>query len=124
MNVKAQVRGTPNFQQNLREIRRFLEEADAIDSFFALVHELRNTVIPNLQSFPDMGANFLEREAGSGEGRARRQRLKERVGSRATLREYIGGEYIILYAVKGPVVRLLAIRHHRQLSYDFRDHWK
>ena len=39
------------------------------------------------------------------------------------LREYILGHYLVLYAQIDANLYLLAIRHHRQLSFDFQAHW-
>ena len=41
----------------------------------------------------------------------------------AALREYILADYLLLYAQIGGIIYLLAIRHHRQLSFDFESHW-
>lgn len=40
-----------------------------------------------------------------------------------SLRVLLHDDYLILYAVTDPVVYLLSIRHHRQLSFDFARHW-
>ncbi len=53
------VRITRNFDTNLADIRRFLEEQQAPLAFRSLIEELFETVIPNLQRFPDMGVDFL-----------------------------------------------------------------
>jgi hypothetical protein len=39
------------------------------------------------------------------------------------LREYVLKDYVLLYALIGKAIYLLAIRHHRQLSFDFEGHW-
>lgn len=39
------------------------------------------------------------------------------------LREYVLKDYLLLYALVGGAVYLLAIRHQRQLSFDFAGHW-
>jgi hypothetical protein len=41
----------------------------------------------------------------------------------ADVREYVVGDYLVLYALSGAAAYLLAIRHHRQLSFDMRAHW-
>jgi len=38
------------------------------------------------------------------------------------LREYIIGQYLVLYAQIDANPHLLASRHHRQLSFDFQAH--
>lgn len=49
--------------------------------------------------------------------------LKMKSGKNTEIREYIADDYLLLYAVRGPVIFLLPIRHHHQLSFDLRDHW-
>lgn len=41
------------------------------------------------------------------------------------LREYMHGDYLILYALAtpDPRVHLLSIRHHRELSFQFAGIW-
>ena len=39
------------------------------------------------------------------------------------LREYVLKDYLLLYALIGGAIYLLAIRHQRQLSFDFEGHW-
>ena len=46
-----------------------------------------------------------------------------KIGKNTEIREYIADEYLLLYAARDAVVFLLAIRHHRQLSFDLRVHW-
>jgi len=39
------------------------------------------------------------------------------------LREYLSGDYLLLYALIERTVYLLSIKHHRQLSFDFDRLW-
>ncbi|MCK0509270.1 type II toxin-antitoxin system RelE/ParE family toxin [Aromatoleum anaerobium] len=39
------------------------------------------------------------------------------------LREYVLKDYLLLYALIDDAIYLLAIRHQRQLSFDFEGHW-
>ena len=39
------------------------------------------------------------------------------------LREYVFKDYLLLYARIGSAMYLLALRHPRQLSFDFEGHW-
>ena len=117
------VRITRNFDTNLADIRRFLEEQQAPLAFWSLIEELFETVIPNLQRFPDMGADFLAQAPLSTEGLMRLTTLKQRLGKNTRLREYISGDYLMLYAVRGDDLYLLSIKHHRQLSFDLKGHW-
>lgn len=117
------VRVTANFERNLEGIRDFLalQEAPA-EVFDRLLDTLFDNVVPNLERFPEIGADLLGRDPASVEGRARQQALVRRLGAGVALRQYIFDEYIVLYAVHEHV-DLLAIRHHRQLSFDLRVFW-
>jgi hypothetical protein len=56
------------------------------------------------------------------EARERIATLAARTRARE-LREYISGDYLILYALSESTVYLLAIKHYRQLSFDIEAHW-
>jgi plasmid stabilization system protein ParE len=117
------VRITRNFDANLADIRRFLEEQQAPQAFRSLIEELFATLIPNLERFPDLGVDFLARAPLSAEGLMRLETLKQRLGKNTRLREYISGDYLVLYVVRGDNLYLLSIKHHRQLSFDLKGHW-
>lgn len=117
---------TRNFERNLDDVERFLEENDATSAFDLLLDELTDTVIPNLESFPKMGRPFLDRPALSVEATNRVEKLRTQLddlGSSSDIREYVLSRYLVLYAVTETTVYLLSIRHHRQLSFDFEDLW-
>jgi hypothetical protein len=40
------------------------------------------------------------------------------------LREYLHGDYLMLYTQTGSTAYLLSIRHHRQLSFAFAKLWE
>lgn len=123
MGDRAIVRIAENFRHTLDAVRDFLEEAGAPEVFERLLDDLFATVIANLAEFPDAGIDFLERRALSQEGAVRARRLKGRLAGGDTLREYIIGDYLILYLSRADEVILLAIKHHRELSFDLRGHW-
>jgi len=120
------VKLTRNFERNLDDIERFLEENDATSAFDLLLDELIDTVIPNLESFPKMGRPFLDCPALSVEAASRVEKLRTQLyslGSGSDIREYVLSRYLVLYAVTDTTVHLLSIRHYRQLSFDFEDFW-
>ena len=120
------VKLTSNFERNLDDIERFLDENEATNAFDLLVDELADTVIPNLESFPKMGRPFLDRPALSIEAMSRVEKLRAQLnslGSSADIREYVLSHYLVLYALRETTVYLLSIRHHRQLSFDFEGLW-
>ena len=117
------VRITANFDKNLEAIRVFLEETDAPDAFVSLLDELFDTVIPNIERLPALGFDFLARIPHSHEGLLRLQTLKKWLGERTQVRELVTGDYLVLYAECDGTLYFLAIKHHRQLSFDLKGHW-
>jgi len=114
---------TAHFEANLEAIRQFLTENVAVPAFEALLDRLEDEVIPNLESFPEMGRSFLGRPAESVESVRIQKRVAKKAGNRK-IREYLVDDYLILYLDDGRIVSLLSIRHHRQLSYDFPGMWE
>ena len=114
---------TGSFLERLESIKVFLAEADAAYAFDALVHDLRSTVIPNLARFPRIGRRYLDTPPQSTEALAQLASLP--VGAPDSLRVYLHGDYLLLYAAvtANATVYLLSIRHHRQLSFDFTKLW-
>lgn len=113
------VEATASFFERLDSIEAFLTEAGAAFAFDALVQALRETVIPNLARFPRIGRPYLERPPRSAEALAQLAALP--TGAASSLREYLHGDYLMLYTVMSARKRvyLLSIRHHRQLTFDF-----
>jgi hypothetical protein len=118
---------TTSFLERLDAIEAFLLEADAGFAFDDLLAELRATVIPNLRRFPRIGRRYLANPPQSAEALAM---LAAMPGSSPdALREYLHGDYLMLYTVVDAsptaeaTVYMLTIRHHRQLSFDFARLW-
>jgi len=123
----ARVKLSANFERNLLELQDFLLQAQAPHAFDALLDELTDTVIPNLERFPGLGRLFLQRPVRSVEVANGMARLAEQLGSLATdgeLREYVLTHHPLLYARIEDTVYLLSIRHQRQLSFDFEALWE
>ncbi len=114
---------TASFLERLDAIEAFLTEADAAFAFDDLLAELRATVIRNLRRFPRIGRLYLDHPPQSAEALAQLAALP--AGAASALREYLHGDYLILYAAAeaDTTVYLLSIRHHRQLSFDFARLW-
>lgn len=121
--MPSRVRVTANFLRNLDTIREVLAEQKSAAAFDGWVEHLIQDVIPNLERFPDMGRELLERAPQSVEGHAKLHALKVKTGANTAVREYIADNYLQQYAVRETGVFLLSIRHHRQLSFDLRTHW-
>ena len=120
--IKLAVKITANFKRNLDEIENFLIDADAAQSFEALIDELTSTVIPNMERFPKMGRNFMDRPARSIEVSNGLDTLRKQLRD-GELREYVLNDFLLLYAQVGQTVYLLSIKHHQQLSFDFAHLW-
>jgi plasmid stabilization system protein ParE len=124
--ASATVRLTANFEANLDGIADFWTEREAPQAYARLLEELGDTVIANLERHPRIGRKFFERTAHSVEVRNRVALLLGKFGG-AEVREYLSGDYVLLYCIveggaarkPGLIVHLLAIRHQRQLSFDF-----
>ena len=118
---------TASFLERLDAIEAFLTEADAAFAFDDLLAELRATVIPNLARFPRMGRRYLDNPPpiGPSSAEALAQLAALPAGAASALREYLHGDYLMLYAAMeaSATVYLLSIRHHRQLSFDFARLW-
>ena len=118
---ELQIRLAASFERNFEELAAFLAEADAMPAYDALLDELVETVIPNLERFPEMGRPFFSRDVCSVEGINALERLGERLQTLAippdALREYVLRDYLVLYAVQGALIHLLAVRHQRQLAF-------
>jgi ParE toxin of type II toxin-antitoxin system, parDE len=118
---------TASFLERLSAIEAFLTAAGAGHAFDDLLAELRSTVVPNLQRFPRLGRRYLAHPPQSTEALAQLAAMP--VGAPDALREYLHGDYLILYTLAdasrqaSASVYLLSIRHHRQLSFDFDGLW-
>jgi plasmid stabilization system protein ParE len=114
---------TASFLERLDAIEAFLTEAGAAFAFDELLAELRATVIPNLARFPRIGRRYLDNPPQSAEAMAQLAALP--AGAASALREYLHGDYLMLYVPvdANATVYLLSIRHHRQLSFDFARLW-
>ena len=126
MTSQHLVKLTANFERNLGQAEAFLLEANAPQAFDALLDELTDTVIPNLERFPGMGRLFFVRPIRSVEASNRMDMLKRKlnvIAKDGEVREYVMPHYLVLYARFDATIYLLSIRHHRQLSFDFQAQW-
>ena len=118
---------TASFLERLDAIEAFLVEAGAGFAFDDLLAEIRATVIPNLRRFPRIGRRYLANPPHSAEALALLAEMP--AGAPHALREYLHGDYLMLYLVEDAspkaeaTVYLLTIRHHRQLTFDFYGLW-
>ena len=126
MTSQHLVKLTANFERNLGQAEAFLLVANAPQAFDALLDELTDTVIPNLERFPGMGRLFFVRPIRSVEASNSMDALKRKlnvIAKDGEIREYVMPHYLVLYARFDATIYLLSIRHHRQLSFDFQAQW-
>ena len=109
---------TAGFNARLDEIERFYANVGATSVVEALLMALHETVIPNLARFPRMGRRYGSRGGPSEGAKVALEGLPALHAG--ALREYLHGDYLMLYAVTDAdrAVHLLSIRHHRQWSFD------
>ena len=114
---------TENFSANLTAIETFLglEGANAFNRLFA---HLADDVVPTLCQFPPCGRQFFAHAIRSAEAGVLVKKLRRRLESSDDLREYIAEDYLLLYLVRGERIVFLAIKHHRQLSFDLKGFWQ
>jgi hypothetical protein len=120
------VKLSANFERNLEEIEPLLIDIQAASAYDGLLDELLATVIPNLERFPAMGRSFLGhpvRSVETSNGVDALQDKLSKIDGNAEVREYVLRHTLLLYAFTGETIFLLAIRHHKQLSFDFKALW-
>ena len=119
-----EIRLTENLTANLRNVETFWDENQFAQGFDRLVDELGDSVVPILKRHPRMGRNFLQRQPASVDAATRAQKIDALLRTldtdtaRAEVREYVMTDYLLLYALVGEVTYLLAVKHHKQLSFD------
>jgi len=113
---------TANFARNLDAIESFLS-VEGKATFHRLLDRLFQEIGPQLVRFPKSGRLFFEHQARSAEAQALFARLQEELHAGDELRELVGDAFLILYLIRGNRLYFLAIKHHRQLSYDLLRFW-
>lgn len=117
------IRETTNFASNLTDIEAYWDDCQFPEGNLKLLKELNEPVMPNLERHPRLGRNFLRRQTPSVETQSRLQKLEALLATLGTdtesaeIREYVMTDYLLLYALVGEVIYLLAIKHHKQLSF-------
>ncbi len=122
MAGSSQLFFTENFTTNLDEIQSFLS-IDGRSAFQRLLNRLFDDICPQLSRFPFSGRSFLGHHAGSAEAAALIERVRERLRPGDELREFVVDDYVVLYLVRRTRIYFMAIKHHRQLSFDLRRFW-
>ena len=120
--LNAKVEAAPNFLANLDAAHQFflVQDADSADARLAKLKEDLREMIAVLAWSPASGrpARFLSAKSAQATLKANAvQQLAEQAGL-PHLREYVIGQFIVLYAHSDTDIVLLAIKHQRQLMYS------
>jgi plasmid stabilization system protein ParE len=113
---------TDNFLRNLDATESFLKPEGAA-AFRRLLDRLFDDIIPLLARYPDTGRRFLQHPVRSREARTLVRKLRSLLRKTDDLREFVVDDYLVLYLLRGKEIIFLAIKHHRQLSFDLRRFW-
>lgn len=129
---RCSVRITENFAADLADIERYWQlasEDGASNRCDRLLDDLE-TVVANLERFPDAGRSFDAWRPNAVESLVRLERLEQRLqalcpegGPPVQMRQYVMEDCLLLYARIGDTLHLLTIRHHLQLSFDISRFW-
>jgi plasmid stabilization system protein ParE len=117
-----QPRFTENFSTNLTAIEEFLG-SHGKRALHRFLDRLFDDVIPTLCRFPQSGRSFLDHAVRSTKANARAKELRKFLTKGDDLREFVMDDYLVLYLVRRGQVIFLAVKHHRQLSFDLKGFW-
>ena len=115
-------RFTENFSANLTAIEEFVAPHSRT-AFHRFLDRLFDEVIPTLCRFPQSGRLFLTCTVKSAKAKTLTKALSKLFNKEDDLREFILDDYLVLYLVRRHQVVFLAVKHHRQLSFDLRRFW-
>jgi len=115
-------RFTENFSANLTAIEEFVAPHSRT-VFHRFLDRLFDDVIPTLCRFPQSGRTFLTHELKSSKANALTKDLRKFLNKGDDLREFVMDDYLVLYLVRRHQVIFLAVKHHRQLSFDLKRFW-
>jgi hypothetical protein len=104
---------TQNLVRNLEALERF--RPDRPQAWLRMNSLLASKVIPLLRRQPRVGRLF---DRGQLTPHPILEHVRKRLGG-GELREWLVGEYLLLYVVGSRQVTLVAMRHTRELGYDF-----
>ncbi len=122
MAGKSRLFFTENFTANLDEVQSFLS-VEGQSAFQRLVKHLFDDLCPQFAQFPLSGRSFIAHHTGSTEAKKLMERVQDRLRAGDDLREFVVDNYVVLYLVRRTRIYFIAIKHHRQLSFDLRRFW-
>ncbi len=120
VNIKV----TNNFEHNLESIRCYFHQHHQTEKFENLLDTLFGKIIPNLQSHPMIGFDFLAQTVNTVEELRQINIIKAKLAKNTSIRQYNDKDHIVLYALtttaKSNEVSLLSIKHQQQMVFDLR----
>ena len=116
-------RFTENFSTKLTAIEEFVAPHSQM-AFHRFLDRLFDDVIPTLCRFPQFGRAFLTHAVKSTKANARTKDLRKFLNKGDDLREFVMDDYLVLYLAHQRQVIFLAVKHHRQLSFDLKRFWR
>ncbi len=115
-------RFTENFSSNLTAVEEFVAPHSRT-AFHRFLDRLFDDVIPTLCRFPQSGRAFLAHAVKSSKATVRTKDLRKFLNKGDDLREFVMDDYLVLYLARRHQVIFLAVKHHRQLSFDLKRFW-
>lgn len=115
-------RFTENVSANLTAIEEFVAPHSRT-AFHRFLDHLVDEVIPMLCQFPQSGRSFHTRAVKSSKAKTLTKELRKFLDKADDLREFVMDNYLVLYLVHQRQVIFLAVKHHRQLSFDLKRFW-
>jgi hypothetical protein len=115
-------RFTENFSTNLTSIEAFIGPHSRT-AFRRFLDRLFHDIVPTLCRFPQSGRSFLSRAVKSTKAKVRTKELGRSMRKGDELREVVVDDYLVLYLIRRDHMIFLAIKHHRQLSFDLKQFW-
>lgn len=114
---------TENFSANLTAIERFLGP-DGQPAFQHLLERLFTETIPILCRFPQSRRAFLNRSIKSTKAEELTKELHRFLKKGDDLRECLVEDHLVLYLLQQNRIVFLAVKHHRQISFDLKHFWQ
>ncbi|MBI3014904.1 MAG: type II toxin-antitoxin system RelE/ParE family toxin [Candidatus Tectomicrobia bacterium] len=111
-----------NVANNLEQVRLFLEP-EGKNAFTRLLARFFDDIVSTVCQFPQSGRPLLAHSICSVEAQAMIKQIEALLKKGDGLREFVVEDYLILYLFRANQVIFLAIKHHRQLSFDFSLLW-
>jgi len=115
-------RFTENFSANLYAIEEFVAPYSRT-AFHRFLNRFFDEVIPMLCQFPQSGRSFFTCTVKSTKAKALTKALHKLFNKGDDVREFVIDDYLVLYLVRRHQVVFLAVKHHRQLSFDLKRFW-